>query len=98
VPAQHQLPIHEYANGGSNCAVIGGYVVRDRKLKPLYGRYLYADLCAGQLRSFIPRLGGARKDRALGHTVPSPTSFGEGVHGRIYVVSQAGAVWKLKRR
>jgi glucose/arabinose dehydrogenase len=98
VPPGHQLPIFEYENGGANCAVIGGYVVRDRKLKPLYGRYIYTDLCAGELRSFIPDVDGARKDRALGPDVALPTSFGEGVKGRIYVVSQGGGVWKLKRR
>jgi glucose/arabinose dehydrogenase len=95
-PSQHQAPIFEYPNGGLNCAVMGGYVVRDRKLRSLYGRYLYADLCAGELRSFVPGLGGARKDRALGPSVPSPTSFGEGIKGRIYVVSGEGGVWKLK--
>jgi len=95
-PANHQLPIHEYSHGGANCAITGGYVVRDPKLKPLYGRYLYADLCNGGLRSLVPRLEGARKDRALGPTVPFPTTFGEGAHGRIYVGSNNGGVWKLK--
>jgi glucose/arabinose dehydrogenase len=95
-PAGHQRPIHEYPNGDGYCAVVGGYVVRDRKLKPLYGRYLYADLCAGELRSFVPRLGGARKDRRLGPTLSQPTSFGEGVKGRIYVASLDGGVWRLK--
>ncbi|HSJ16619.1 MAG TPA: PQQ-dependent sugar dehydrogenase, partial [Solirubrobacterales bacterium] len=83
-PPDHRAPIHEYENGG-NCAVVGGYVVRDRELKSLYGRYLYADHCAGKLRSFVPKLSGARKDRPLEVDVPSPTSFGEGVKGRIYV-------------
>jgi hypothetical protein len=77
---------------------VGGYVVRDRKLKPLYGRYVYADLCLGELRSFVPELGGARRDRPLGLDVPSPTSFGEGSKGRIYVASGEGGVWRLKRR
>jgi glucose/arabinose dehydrogenase len=95
-PPNHRPPIHEYRNTGANCAVVGGYVVRDRKLKSLYGRYVYADLCAGELRSFVPRLSGARKDRRLGRSVPSPTSFGEGVKGRIYVASQEGGVWRLK--
>jgi glucose/arabinose dehydrogenase len=95
-PAGYQPPIHEYSHGAGNCAVTGGYVVRDRKLKSLYGRYLYADLCAGELRSLVPRLGGARKDRALGPGVSQPTSFGEGVRGRIYVASFEGAVWKLR--
>ena len=98
VPADHQPPIFEYQNGGDNCAVTGGYVVRDRKLKSLYGRYLYADYCAGVLRSLVPDLDGARKDRALGPTVPSPSSFGEGAKGRIFVASRRGEVWKLKRK
>jgi glucose/arabinose dehydrogenase len=95
-PSGHQPPIFEYENGGENCAVVGGYVVRDRKLRSLNGRYVYADLCAGELRSFVPGLDGARKDRALGPSVPSPTSFGEGTRGRIYVASLGGRVWKLK--
>jgi glucose/arabinose dehydrogenase len=95
-PSGHQPPIFEYENGGENCAVVGGYVVRDRKLRSLNGRYVYADLCAGELRSFVPGLDGARKDRALGRTVPSPTSFGEGARGKIYVASHGGRVWKLK--
>jgi len=97
-PAQHQPPIHEYENGGANCAVVGGYVVRDRKLKSLYGRYLYADLCAGELRSSVPGLRGARKDRPLGKAISSPTSFGEGVRKRIYATSLEGEVWRLKRK
>ena len=96
VPSGHQPPIFEYENDGENCAVVGGNVVRDRKLRSLNARYLYADLCAGELRSFVPALDGARKDRALGPTVPSPTSFGEGAKGRIYVASLGGGVWKLK--
>jgi glucose/arabinose dehydrogenase len=95
-PGDHQPPIFEYPNGGASCAVIGGYVVRDPKLRSLRGRYLYADLCAGELRSLVPGLDRARGDRALGPSVPSPTSFGEGVGGRMYVVSQAGRLWKLR--
>jgi hypothetical protein len=97
-PSAYQPPIAEYSHGGGGCAVVGGYVVRDRKLKPLYGRYVYADLCLGELRSFVPELGGARRDRPLGLDVPSPTSFGEGSKGRIYVASGEGGVWRLKRR
>ena len=97
-PPGYAPPIHEYSHRGGGCAVVGGYVVRDRKLKSLYGRYLYSDLCRSDLRSFVPDLEGARKDRPLGLDVPSPTSFGEGVKGRIYVASGEGGVWRLRRR
>ena len=59
------------------CSVTGGYVVRDRSLPSLYGRYLYGDYCAGQLRSFRPCPGRqAIDDRPLGLKVPSLSSFG----------------------
>ena len=41
-------------------------MVRDRELGSLRGRYVYGDFCAGELRSFKPKLGGARDDGALG--------------------------------
>ena len=36
--------IHSYAHDASNCAVIGGYVLRDPGMGSLAGRYLYGDL------------------------------------------------------
>jgi hypothetical protein len=93
------FPIHSYRHDHGNCGVIGGYVVRDRSLTSLRGRYLYADLCAGGLRSFVPRLDGVVDDRPLGPTVSRPSSFGEGRRGRIYVAAfDGGDVWRLEPR
>ena len=53
-------PIFDYPHSrGGSCTVIGGYVVGDRRLPSLYKRYVYADLCEGELRSLVPHLGGA---------------------------------------
>jgi glucose/arabinose dehydrogenase len=78
------------------CSVTGGYVVRDRSLRSLYGRYLYGDYCAGELRSF-PAVPGRRAtdDRALGVEVPSLSSFGEDDAGHIYATSLDGPVYRL---
>ena len=66
-------------------------MVRDRSLPSLYGRYLYGDFCAGQLRSFTATPGRrATDDRALGLQVPSLSSFGEDDAGHIYATSLAG--------
>jgi hypothetical protein len=73
-------------------------VVRDHKLKSLLGRYLYTDNCAGGLRSFVPHRQRATKDRGLGIHVSSPSSFGEGTGGTIYVASLSGPVYKLIRK
>ncbi|MGH2957875.1 MAG: PQQ-dependent sugar dehydrogenase [Solirubrobacterales bacterium] len=90
-------PILDYptrVNG--TCAVTGGYVVRDRRLASLLGRYLYADFCAGEIRSLIPSVGGAAGDAPLGlPAVPLLTSFGEGRNGVIFVTSLSGAVYRL---
>jgi Glucose / Sorbosone dehydrogenase len=102
-PDPPTFPILAYRHEDGNCTVIGGYVVRDRRLRSLRGRYLYADLCAGELRSLVPRLDGAVDDGALGPTVEIPTSFGEGYRGRIYVATRGesfgdGRVWRLAPR
>jgi glucose/arabinose dehydrogenase len=98
-PAEHEPPIHEYGHNGGNCSVTGGYLVRDRKLDSVYGRYLYADFCVGEIRSLVPRLSGARKDRSLGITKPGISTFGEGRGDKIFVASLfSGKVWQLKSK
>ena len=66
------------------------------RMPGLAGRYLYTDLCNGDIRSFVPSLGGASDDRSTGLSVNSPTSFGEGCKGRIYVASFEGGVYRLR--
>jgi glucose/arabinose dehydrogenase len=91
-------PVLTYPLDGT-CAVTGGYVVRDESLRSLYGRYLYGDFCAGQLRSFTARPGReAADDRPLGLDVPQLSSFGEDNRGRIYATSLSGPVYRLAPR
>ena len=83
-----------HSRGGS-CSITGGYVVRDRGLRSLYKRYVYADFCEGELRSLVPHLKRAGNERKLGLSVPSPSSFGEDTRGRLYVTSLEGPVFRL---
>ena len=87
-------PIFEYSHD-HGCSITGGYIVRDRTLSALYGRYIYADFCAGDLRSLVPAIPHARDDRSLGLHVSSPSSFGEDEEGHIYVASLDGPVYRL---
>jgi glucose/arabinose dehydrogenase len=93
-------PIFAYgrSRGGSSCTIIGGYVVRDPRLPSLRGRYVYADLCEGQVRALTPHLKGASEDHRLGLHVESPSSFGEDPQRRLYVVSLEGPVYRLVPR
>ena len=97
-PGRHDRPIKVYRLSGAACALIGGYVVADRKLKGLFRRYLYGDFCVGKIRSLIPGLGGARKDRGTGLEVPMLSSFGQGASGKVYATSLNGPVFRLARR
>jgi glucose/arabinose dehydrogenase len=93
----HDRPIHVYSHS-SGCAITGGYVVRDPDLPSLRGRYVYGDLCTGQIRSLKPRLRRARGDSATG--LPSPgglVSFGEDARRNVYVVA-GGRVSRIVRR
>jgi glucose/arabinose dehydrogenase len=79
------------------CAITGGYVVRDRRLGALAGRYVFADLCSGRLWS--AKLAGTalRGARPLGLSAPYPVSFGQDARGHLYVVSFLGEVFRLVR-
>lgn len=91
-------PIRVYSITGSACAVIGGYVVRDPRLRALSHRYVYGDFCTGRIRSLIPVLGGARKDRGTGLRVGDLSSFGEGADGTLYAASLDGPVYRIVPR
>ena len=80
------------------CSITGGYVARDPSLGDLFGRYLYADFCVGEIRSLLLPTGPggiATDDRSEGLSVSNPVSFGEDSCGRIYVVARGGAVYRL---
>jgi glucose/arabinose dehydrogenase len=99
-PGGTTKPIFAYSHdrGGGSCSIIGGYVVADRHLPSLYKRYVYADLCEGQIRSLVPHLKGASNDHKLGLSVSSPTSFGEDTLHRLYVASLDGPVYRFVQR
>jgi glucose/arabinose dehydrogenase len=89
-------PVFEYPHVDPGpCSITGGYVVRDRALRELDGRYLYADFCSRELRSVRLGRNGASGDRSEGLSVPLVTSFGEDAACRIYVASFEGPVYRL---
>ena len=77
------------------CALIGGLVVRDHRLPGLAGRYLYGDLCSGDVRSALlrlPRVAGDRRERV---SVPGLDSFAQDARGRVYAITIGGPVYRL---
>ena len=80
---------------GGWCSTVGGYVVRDRRLPELRGRYVYGDVCTGRIRS--ARVAGGRlvDDERLPLRVPFLVSFGEDGLGRVYAMGLGGRVYRL---
>jgi glucose/arabinose dehydrogenase len=93
----HVPPVLEYSSRDDQlaCSITGGYVVRDDSL-PIAGRYVYGDFCTGELRTTELAAGGATDDRSLNLRVPAISSFGEDSAGRVYAVSLAGPVLRLR--
>ncbi len=80
-----------------NCSIIGGIVVRDRKLKSIRGRYLFSDFCNSDIRTFKPGDRRIRNSRSTGLAVPSISSFGESLGGAVYATSTSGPVYRLRQ-
>jgi glucose/arabinose dehydrogenase len=93
-PANYEPPVLEFSHDGGNCSVTGGYVVHDNSVPALDGRYVYADFCAGDLRSLAPS-NPAGSDSSAGLDIDQPSSFGLDSRGHLYVASLAGPVYRI---
>ena len=88
------FPNHVYNHDNGECSVTGGYVVRDPDLPALAGRYLYADFCVGEIRTFRANRKAA-DDQSTGLTLPFLTSFGMGHKGKLYAMQFNGEISRL---
>jgi len=91
------LPVVVYGRD-EGCSVTGGTVYRGRAVPSLRGHYLYADFCAGFVRSFRFAGGMAVDERewpALAPPERGVTSFGEDADGEVYVLVADGAVYRI---
>lgn len=70
------------------CSITGGVVVRDPRLPALDGRYLWSDLCDGQLYAIDPS-ATTIAEQPLGLSANLPTSFGTDALDRVYVATPA---------
>jgi glucose/arabinose dehydrogenase len=90
-------PVFDYPRSGAPCnAITGGFVYRGSQVPELAGRYVYADLCDGNLRSIRLALPLASEDRSEGApSLGNPTSFGEDANCELYVTNGANLVSKI---
>jgi glucose/arabinose dehydrogenase len=98
VPAGTRRPSLVLPHSDGYCSVIGGVVVGDRTVPALRGRYVFADFCRSEIRSFAPRLGRIASTRPTGLSAPQISSFARGAGGSVYVSSLSGPVYRLRQR
>jgi glucose/arabinose dehydrogenase len=90
-PAGAVDPVFDYDHSGGRCAITGGYVVRNHDLDSLYGRYVYADYCGGDIRS-MALAAPVTDDSSTGLARTDIYSFGEDSCGHLYVTTGGGEV------
>jgi glucose/arabinose dehydrogenase len=89
-------PALTFPHTRGRCAVTGGYVIRDRHLARLRGRYLYGDLCTGAMWTASLAGGKLGTPRRLGRLrVSTLVSFGQDAAGRLYAAGLDGDVYRL---
>jgi glucose/arabinose dehydrogenase len=92
------LPRIEYDHSGGACSITGGYVYRGSAIPSLRGTYFYGDFCAGFVRSLALINGTATQFfdwptlRPAGANI---TSFGEDGAGELYIMTSAGALYRI---
>jgi hypothetical protein len=58
--AHETKPVLQYPHTGGACAITGGVVIRDKRLRGLYGRYVYGDYCTGEIRTLAEEGAGGQ--------------------------------------
>jgi len=92
------LPVLEYGHTGGACSITGGYVYRGTRVPALVGLYLYADYCAGFIRSFRYAGGQATEQRDWTTNLNSNgsvSSFGQDQRGDVYVMTLGGSLYRI---
>jgi hypothetical protein len=98
----YAFPIHDYghvddANGTGRCSVTGGYRYRGSVYPNLYGVYLFADYCTGEIWSLTEGVPGAWTHAGPHYNGSFRiSSFGEDEAGELYVVAyNTGTIYRV---
>jgi glucose/arabinose dehydrogenase len=88
-------PVSEYRHD-EGCSITGGYVYRGDAIPELAGHFFYSDFCTGFVKSYSLAAGDYDWTPVTG-PLPSPSGFGIGGDGELYLVSHSGTVYRLER-
>ncbi len=94
----YTFPVYDYPHEGEGCSgsVTGGYVYRGAMFNGMYGVYIFADFCTGNVYTITSSSEGFEGIQVGNFGGGEVTSFGEDLYGEIYVVMQSsGEIHKL---
>lgn len=92
------FPVFEYNHQGNGCtgSVTGGYVYRGAVYNGMFGIYIFADYCTGNVYSVTQNSSGFEGSHIGNFGVSEISSFGEDNYGEIYVAKKsAGEIYKI---
>jgi glucose/arabinose dehydrogenase len=94
-PANFKPAIFEY-NHTLGCSISGGYIYRGKQFLSLYGNYFAADFCSGTIWGVFQQPDGRWQSTIVYQSGLPITSFGEDVHGELYVVARTGQILQIR--
>ena len=96
--ADYDPPLTVYDHTATRCSITGGYVYRGAADSPLWGQYLFADFCSGEMWRLPPGGGPA----VLIGEFPDHrwSTFGENAAGELFVGEFRGSatIYRLQAR
>ena len=81
------LPVAEYAHGGGDCSITGGYIYRGTAQPALNGAYFFADYCTGHFWSLVRSADGTWQMTDQLKAGFAISSFAQDEAGEIYVLN-----------
>ena len=101
-PTGYTHPVLEYSHS-QGCSITGGHVYRGCSLPDLDGKYFYTDYCTPFVASFEISGGSATNledwstelSDALGGGFNGAIAFGRDARGELYLLKQAGQIYKI---
>ncbi len=96
--------VQYFHNSSGGYSITGGYVYRGCSMPELQGTYFYADYVLSNFWSAVPQADGSLSVQVrtselrvstTGNSINQVASFGEDARGELYIVSQAGSIYKI---
>ena len=96
--------IEYFHNASGGYSITGGYVYRGCAIPEIQGSYFYADYVLANFWSAVPQSNGSvsvqsrtadLRTSISGVSINQVSSFGEDARGELYIVSQAGRIFKI---